>query len=1088
MTADGAIRGASVAFRDYLTEVGRDLAAGNATEHTHRPALKALLIALDPDVRPVNEPKRIECGAPDFIVTRGDLPVGYIEAKDVGRSLDEIERDEQLKRYRESLSNLILTDYLEFRWYKDGEKQGAARIAYVGDSGKLRPDREGQKQAAAMFSWFLAQEPPIVGKPEDLARRMAALTRIVRDIVQAALEHDRSGGSPLREQLEGFRRVLIHDLGEEQFADMYAQTIAYGLFAARVNAPADQHFSRQHAAYDLPKTNPFLRQMFGQIAGPELDERIAWAVDDLAELLARARMDLVLEDIGKRTRQEDPVVHFYETFLAAYDRKMREARGVYYTPEPVVSYIVRSVDHILKTEFGLPDGLADNSMIEVPVPGKPKETRMVHKVQILDPACGTGTFLAQVIETIRDTVVAKHGAGMWPGYVHDHLLPRLYGFELLMAPYAIAHLKLGLRLKETGYDIEQSERLRVYLTNSLEEAHEREHGQLTFFGTWLAEEADRASEVKRELPIMVVLGNPPYSGHSANTGEWISKLLHGEDATSGGRAGSYFEVDGLPLRNTQLKWLSDDYVKFIRFGQWRVERTGHGVLAFVTNHSYLDSPTFAGMRWALLTEFDAIDVLDLHGNAKRAGASPDGRPDENVFDIQQGVAISIYVKHGPSNGTLATVNHHDLWGTRSEKYAALSSTDCRTTEWKPLQLRQPRYSLVPQNIDHLDEYEAAWAVPDIFGVTGKPAPGIVTTQDSFAISWTPEQAVEKVERLLATKSEQEARSLFRLCSQNQWVYERAKRELASPEWREAVTPILYRPFDTRWTIWNRNVAVHRRERITRYLLGGGNLALLTSRLTKGEAFHHVQATRLVPEVICMSPRTSNNGFVFPLYLRTEAQHQAALASAASDGLATDANLSTEFLHTIAKSTGLEYGLDPRGDIGETFGPKDVFDYVFGMLHAPSYRARFDEFLREDFPRIPLTSDRELFRELCRRGSRLVTLHLMEANDLAPVTTYPVPGDNRVEKVRYTEPGQGAEQGRVWINATQNFEGVPPEVWEFHVGGYQVCAKWLKDRKGRLLSYADLTHYQYVVAALAETIALMREIDDVIEAHGGWPLK
>src|SRR5664280_1680313 len=516
MTSDGAQADASAAFRAYLEEIGRNLTAGNATEHTHRPALQNLLQTLDPSVRAVNEPKRVACGAPDYIVTRSELPVGYIEAKDVGRSLDEIERDEQLKRYRESLSNLILTDYFEFRWYKDGDKQQSARLAYSGDSGKLQRDRDGQAQVAAMFGSFVAQEPPIVGKPEDLAKRMAALTRIVRDIVRAALEHDRSGSSPLREQLEGFRRVLIHDLSEEQFADMYAQTIAYGLFAARVNAPADEHFSRQHAAYDLPRTNPFLRQMFGQIAGPELDERISWAVDDLAELLARARMDLVLADFGKRTRQEDPVVHFYETFLKAYDPKMREARGVYFTPEPVVSYIVRSVDHILKTEFGLPDGLADNSMIEVPVPGKPKETRMVHKVQILDPACGTGTFLAQVIETIRETVVARHGAGMWPGYVHDHLLPRLYGFELLMAPYAIAHLKLRLRLKETGYDIEQSERLRVYLTNSLEEAREREHGQLTFFGTWLAEEADRASEVKRELPIMVILGNPPYSGISAN--------------------------------------------------------------------------------------------------------------------------------------------------------------------------------------------------------------------------------------------------------------------------------------------------------------------------------------------------------------------------------------------------------------------------------------------------------------------------------------------------------------------------------------------------------------------------------------------
>lgn len=684
MTADGAIPGAFTAFRDYLTEVGRDLAAGNATEHTHRPALKALLIALDPDVRPVNEPKRIECGAPDFIVTRNDLPVGYIEAKDVGRSLDEIERDEQLRRYRESLSNLILTDYLEFRWFKDGEKQQTARIAYVGDSGKLRPDREGQKLAAAMFSSFLAQEPPMVGTPQDLAKRMAALTRIVRDIVQAALEHDRSSGSPLREQLEGFRRVLIHDLGEEQFADMYAQTIAYGLFAARVNAPADEHFSRQHAAYDLPKTNPFLRQMFGQIAGPELDDRIAWAVDDLAELLARARMDLVLADFGKRTRQEDPVVHFYETFLKAYDPKMREARGVYYTPEPVVSYIVRSVDHILKTEFGLSDGLADNSMIEVPVPGEPENARRGHRVQILDPATGTGTFLAQVIETVRDTVVAKYGAGMWPGYVHDHLLPRLYGFELLMAPYAIAHLKLGLRLKETGYDIDESERLSVFLADTLEQPHTASiHSPFT---NWLAEEADGASDVKHVLPVLVVIGNPPYSYESKNRGKWISGLIR-----------DYYSVDGLPLGERNPRGLQDDYVKFIRFAQWKVNQTGQGVVGFITNNNYLDGTTFRGMRRNLLRTFDAIYILDLHGSAKKGETAPDGSLDENVFDIQQGVAIVLLARFPDrrNRSSAGVVKHADEWGTRSHKNAVLADSDVSTSGWELLDPSAPDYLFVP---------------------------------------------------------------------------------------------------------------------------------------------------------------------------------------------------------------------------------------------------------------------------------------------------------------------------------------------------------------------------------------------------------
>src|SRR5665648_578104 len=1041
MTADGAIRGASAAFRDYLTEVGRDLAAGNATEHTHRPALKALLIALDPDVRPVNEPRRIECGAPDFIVTRNDLPVGYIEAKDVGRSLDEIERDEQLKRYRESLSNLILTDYLEFRWFKDGEKQQTARIAYVGDSGKLRPDREGQKQAAAMFSSFLAQEPPIVGKPEDLARRMAALTRIVRDIVRAALEHDRSGGSPLREQLEGFRRVLIHDLGEEQFADMYAQTIAYGLFAARVNAPADEHFSRQHAAYDLPKTTHFLRQMFGQIAGPELDERIAWAVDDLAELLARARMDLVLEDFGKRTRQEDPVVHFYETFLAAYDRKMREARGVYYTPEPVVSYIVRSVDHILKTEFGLPDGLADNSMIEVPVPGKPKETRMVHKVQILDPACGTGTFLAQVIETIRDTVVAKHGAGMWPGYVHDHMLPRLYGFELLMAPYAIAHLKLGLRLKETGYDIEQSERLRVYLTNSLEEAREREHGQLTFFGTWLAEEADRASEVKRELPIMVVLGNPPYSNSSQNRGEWISELV-----------ADYKR--GLGERKVNL---DDDYVKFIRFGQWRIDHTGSGVLAFVTNHAFLDNPTFRQMRRCLMASFDHLSILDLHGDSRRGEISPDGSKDENVFDIQQGVSISLLVRHEHPKEA-SQVRFSELWGDRTSKYARLLDSFCDSTDWQALQPREPHLLFTPQDDELSEEYLRGTPVTEMFG---EYTTAIQTARDSLAIAFSAEELRAKLGAFADVTIPNEAiRARYGVTDGRGWTVREARRMLRDAGIRpELMMPYSYRPYDQRAIYYSPIVVAWPRTQIAQHVAGRSNLVLLCTRNSNSPAAGVALVTRGLADKRLLAGSRGEAKFLY-LYKwppRIDAQPNALEVAKTESAIP---NLNPAFVQSLVQATGFHFVSQGLGDCREAIGPEAILNYVLAVLSSPSYRDRYADFLKSDFPRIPITSHRELFRELCRLGARLVTLHLMEADDLASAATYEGGGDNRGEKVRYTEPGQGAEQGRVWINATQYFEGLPPEVCAFHVGGYQVCAKWLKDRKGRQLSYDDLTHYQY----------------------------
>jgi predicted helicase len=1047
-------------LRDYLATVEADLMRGISTEHTYRPALKALVQALDASVVATNEPTRIECGAPDFIVTRRDLPVGYIEAKDVGVSLDEAERSEQLERYRDGLSNLILTDYLEFRWYRDGERVADARIAYTGQaSGKLQLDKDGAAKAAAMLGQFLVQEPLIVGKPEELARRMAAIARTIRDVIARALAGDRATGTHLCEQLESFRRVLIHDLSEDQFADMYAQTIAYGLFAARVNAPPDERFSRQNAAYDLPKTNPFLRQMFGQIAGPELDERITWAVDDLAELLARARMDLVLADFGKRTRQEDPVVHFYETFLKAYDPKMREARGVYYTPEPVVSYIVRSVDHILKTEFGLPDGLADNSMIEIPEPGEPKGTRKVHKVQILDPACGTGTFLAQVIETIRDTVVAKQGAGMWPGYVHDHLLPRLYGFELLMAPYAIAHLKLGMRLKETGYDIDQSERLKVFLTNSLEEAHEREHGQQSFFSAVLAEEADRASEVKRELPIMVILGNPPYSGVSTNMSPEAMRLVD-----------AYRVVDGHPLGERKV-WLQDDYVKFIALAQRRVESTGYGVVGLVTNHGYLDNPTFRGMRQSLLRTFDEIAVLDLHGSSKKREKSPDGASDANVFDIQQGVAIAVMARVEAQRRTPTLLRHGDVWGTRSAKYDYLAAADVSTVAWRALAPRTPQYWFVPRSEEFADEYQSAWSLTD--ALTARVS-GVITARDGFVVGFNDSEITRRLRIFLdAALSDGQVKERLKLRENYSWRVGEARQALwANDSWESEFATMLYRPFDRRRVLFDDAVVWRTRGGLMRQMSTGRTLGLITSGQTKDE--WGVLATRDIAGHKSVTAYDISS--VFPIF---SVVHEAILPDAdgpspENEGLRS--NISPDFAQALSARLRL------------TMDSNTVTHYLYGVMYSPVYRRRYADFLKIDFPRIPLTSDRELFRELCRLGSRLVTLHLMEANDLQTITTYPVAGESRVEKVRYTEPGQGAERGRVWINPTQYFEDVPLEVWEFHVGGYQVCAKWLKDRKGRLLTYEDLSHYQYVVAALAETIALMREIDEAIEAHGGWPLK
>lgn len=1058
---------------DYLKKLANAYSIGNATEHTYRAALQEFVQSVLPGIVATNEPKRSACGAPDYIVTKGNVPLGYIEAKDIDVQLSKVERDEQMKRYLGGLSNIILTDYLEFRWYVNGQHRETGRMASV-VAGKIKANKIGCEQVVKLLELFLTTSTPTVNSPSELAGRMAKLARIMRNSISLTLaeemKNDDAHGT-LYSQFDGFRQTLIHDLQPEAFADMYTQTICYGMFAARCNAGNQGQFSRQSAGQALPKTNPFLRRMFDHIAGIDLDDRIAWAVDDLAELLGKTDMEAILANFGKRTRREDPVVHFYESFLAAYDPAMRESRGVYYTPEPVVTYIVHSIDHILKTAFNLPDGLADSSRIG--------DANSLHKVQILDPATGTGTFLHNVVEHIHESFLDEQG--MWSGYVAKHLLPRLHGFELLMAPYTVAHLKLGLFLKETGYDLQSSERLRIYLTNTLEEAHSKTDSLIAH---WIADEANAASGVKKDKPVMVVLGNPPYSGNSANTGEWISGLLRGVDKFSNTKTANYFEVDGHSLDERNPKWLNDDYVKFIRFAQWRIEQTGYGVMAFISNHGYLDNPTFRGMRQSLMETFDDIYILDLHGNSKRKEKALDGGKDENVFDIQQGVVIGIFVKKENSGGE-KTLRHFGLQGLRKGKYEYLSENSTATTEWAELTPQAPFYLFVPQDRELLPEYEMGWKVSDSFPVNSV---GIVTARDKLTIKFDAEDVWNTV-NTFASLSEEVARNTFQLGPDaRDWKVTLAQADLKKtvPD-KGKIVPILYRPFDKRYTYYtgnSRGFHCMPRNEVMQHLLAGENLGLIVMRqvAVEGNYCHFLTTNTLVDNRAFYS----NKGIMsmFPLYLYPE--------SATGDqhylGMETDrkANLSPKFIADFSAKLEMTYIPDGKGNLSATFGPEDVFDYLYAVFHSPTYRSRYAEFLKMDFPRLPLTSKTELFRQLCQLGAELVGLHLMERK-IPDIAKFPLTGDDTIAGIRYSEPTE-AEKGKVWINADQYFDGVSTEVWNFHVGGYQVCHKWLKDRKGRVLDIDEKGHYKQIVAALAETIRLMAEVEVAIAEHGGWPIE
>ena len=1035
-----------VTTSEYLAEIRKSIAHGDATEHTHRPALKALLESMSKGLTATNEPKRIACGAPDFIITRKTVPLGHVETKDVGTPLEEIEKGkgpngEQFKRYIDGLPNWILTDYLEYRWYVAGERRLIARLATFDGKKKIQSLPTGEDEVTHLLEAFFKQPALTVESAKDLADRMAGMTRVVRDLIAATFRHGSTKDQQqLRNWLSAFKEVLIPDLNEAQFSDMFAQTLAYGLFAARVHIlDSGLPFSREMAAYNLPKTNPFLRKLFAQIAGVDMPDTFGWAVDDLVVLLNHANWAKVLKDFGKGKAKHDPVVHFYETFLSAYDPQMREIRGVYYTPEPVVSYIVRSIDLLLQKHFDKPNGLADE------------------KTLILDPAVGTATFLFFVVQQIYARFAQQKGA--WDGYVSDHLLNRLFGFELLMAPYAVAHLKLGMELQDTGYTFSSEQRLGIYLTNTLEEAA-RKSEQL--FAQFISDEANAASEIKRDRPILVVLGNPPYSGHSANK----SRDAKGNLTFIGALIEDYKKGCPELHKPAQAKWLQNDYVKFIRFAQWRIDRTKEGIIGFITDRGYLENPTFRGMRRSLLEGFNEIYIYDLHGGLKKKEAAPDGGKDVNVFDIQQGVAIMLCVKTQGRKDTAATVHHADLWGLREHKYDVLLNADVASTSWTQISPTEPQNLFVPANNLYtpekshlLSEYEKGWRLPDIFNLNGDPAPGIVTTHDEFAIAFTEKEIERNVQSLVDTATEDDARNLFKLCKTNQWSYEKAKEELASGAWKRSVAHILYRPFDRRWTVFNRYVAVHRRERVMKHMLAGPNLGIVATRHIETGHMAHVFCADSIIGHHAVSLKEVN--YLLPLYLYPD---EDADQQALDHQWEKRANLSADFVSKL-----------PEGST-----PEHVFHYIYAVTHSPAYRVRYAEFLKRDFARIPIATKTQLFSKLVDRGRQLVELHLLKSaalNEL--ITSFPEKGSNEVTNVSYSE-----EQAKVWINHAQFFSGVPKPVWEFVIGDYVVCERWLTDRKGRELSYDDVQHWQRIVVAIKETMRLTAEIDALIPS---WPL-
>jgi hypothetical protein len=1049
-------------LKSYLKGLNDVASKGDAREESYYSCLEGLLkgyierMQLSRLLSITTLPKKTEAGNPDFRIWDGKGHiVGYIEAKaPTVENLDIIERSEQLNRYLNTFPNLILTNFFEFRLYRDGSLIDKVQIArpFIVHRLKTAPPIEREGEFLKLLEGFFAFKLPKVYDARSLAIELAKRTRFLRDevIAQELKEEEKAGKGFIRGFYKAFKDYLISGLTEGEFADLYSQTITYGLFAAR--SRSEKGFNRRLAYDNIPQTIGILRDVFQFVSLGSLPEQMEWIIDDISEILSETDTNEILHQYFHEGKGKDPIVHFYETFLSEYDPRTREMRGVYYTPEPVVSYIVRSLHSILKGQFNRPDGFADTN------------------VTVLDPAAGTLTFLAEVAKLAVEEFTSKYGEGGKEKLIKEHILKNFYAFELMMASYAVGHLKMSFLLEELGYRLQKDDRVKLYLTNTLEM---EDLAQTELPGMCsLSEESHLAGEVKKDKPILVILGNPPYSGHSANIGKWITKEIK-----------AYYQVDGKPIGEKNPKWLQDDYVKFIRFAQWKIERAGEGVLGFITNHSYLDNPTFRGMRQSLMQGFDEIYILDLHGNSLKKEKCPDGSKDENVFDIQQGVAIALFIKKRPHQSTLnkegnkggCKVSHSELWGIREAKYNWLLKHDIKTTKWKTINPKSGFYLFIPRDERLLSKYESYPKITDIFPVNSV---GIVTARDNFAIDYDKDALKRRVRQFISKGLPDEViREAFRLNDTSKFkLTDVRKKVMNDDEWEQSITKTLYRPFDERWIFYHDAVIERPRKEVMQHMLLGENLGLITSRIIKGGNYHHSFITTNITDASLLAPNTASSSYIFPLYLyRTSASHSTSFSKGMMGGFgygtmllfespaeygAKEPNLSPQFLEGLTR----QYKRPPT--------PEEIFYYFYAILYSNTYRTKYAEFLKIDFPRVPFTKDYKLFKKVGGYGERLVSLHLLKSPELdPPMARFRGSGDNRVDRPRY-------ESNSVYINQGQYFEGISQEVWSYYIGGYQVCEKWLKDRKGRTLSLNEIMHYCKIVTALEHTIMIQKDIGKI----------
>ncbi|HDZ5248459.1 TPA: DNA methyltransferase [Campylobacter jejuni] len=1079
-------------LKAYLENI-KDIST-NDKEHTHRTALQNLLQAIKDNQDKQNkisikqEPNNDKegRGAPDFLITKDFLTLGYIENKRVNANLDNIITSDQILKYTKLSPNIILTDYLRFILLSLNDKNEIiickeVKICSLDEIKSIVKNQSlldtKTQELNELFSIFFSKIPNPINSALDFANHLSLRTRILKDELLLSSKNE-----TLLSLFNTFKETLYKELSYEEFCDSFAQTLTYSLFLAKLNNDTAKEIDLNNAKKFIPKSFPLIRSMSGFLDDSfENLENIKWLLEEIINIINHIDITSIIKELNKTSEKDlfnrsilsthkDPYLHFYETFLASYDPKLREVRGVYYTPAPVVIFIINAIDEALKQDFNHKKGLSE---------------ALDKNITLLDFATGTGTFLLEAFRKALEPI-NKNSVNYNP----KALIDKFCGFEFLIAPYTIAHLKISQSFKEEfNSPLNDDESLKIALTNTLyfKSISKEQNDQNTLFTLIdLTREFKKAQKIKEEQ-ILIITGNPPYSGASSNKGLYEDeiKISYGLEPSKANLSKEqkkyinlYFQEKTKQNTNTfkaiyekhklenekNPKWLLDDYVKFIRFAQSKIDSQENGIFAFISNNSFLDNPTFRGMRYSLMQSFDKIYILNLHGDTRKKEKAPDGSKDDNVFDIMQGVSINIFIKQN-SKVKNTKIYYHDLYGKRKDKYEFLYENDLNSIKWTLVKNNEPFYLFLPQNNDLLEEYNKGISVKDMFMLSST---GICTQRDSVTIQKTKQDIVNLVNDFCKL-DEVTLKEKYNIEKDGRdWQLSKAINSLKNT--KGAFKQVAYRPFDPCWTYYNgesRAFMAYPRDEVMEHFLENENIGLICNRTVSLQTFNHNFITQYIADLHILETGNAS-AYIFPLYLYPTTRSKKFLKK-------ENPNFNEENFTSKIENFKESFRAFIDELYKEKFSPQNILGYIYAVLFHKIYREKYFDFLKIDFPKIPFTKDKNTFKNLSKLGLKLVNLHLLKNDELdfnvGEALFKDIKNKNfKIQKIKYNK-----DVKELFINESLYFNKVSPEIYEFKIGGYTVLDKYLKSHKEEDI---DHKHFTLIIQTLDETLKIQDEISKI----------